>query len=91
MSQEILADRLGVSINTLRGWMHYNRIPDVITGCEIAGVLEVTVEYLVTGKDRKDSKNLTGQIGAAKTALARIRKLARQIETETDRPHGLVV
>jgi transcriptional regulator with XRE-family HTH domain len=50
-SQKYLAEYVGIALQTLRGWIHYDRIPDAITACYIAEALGVTVEYLVRGNE----------------------------------------
>lgn len=50
LSQEKFAGRIGICYGTLKHWICYGLIPDIITGLEIADVLGVTVEYLVTGE-----------------------------------------
>ena len=46
-----LAGKIGISPATLRSWIFWNQVPDVILACKISEILGVTVEYLVGGKD----------------------------------------
>jgi transcriptional regulator with XRE-family HTH domain len=85
ISQGILSERINFPLDTLKGWIYYNRIPDAVTACEIAEVLGVTVEYLVTGKDGKINNKLMRRILEAKSAAARIKKLTKQIEALTEK------
>ena len=42
---------LGISLNTLRGWVSKNVLPRVEEAIKIASYLHTSVEYLVTGKE----------------------------------------
>ena len=55
----------GVSVRTFRNWMYRNLYPTIIDGYHLARFLGVSVEYLVTGKE-KDSKI---KIDSARTLL----------------------
>jgi len=46
----------GVSVRTFRNWIYKNLYPTIIDGYLLARFLGVSVEYLVTGKE-KDTKN----------------------------------
>jgi transcriptional regulator with XRE-family HTH domain len=83
-TQEKLAAGIGIALNTLRGWIHYNRIPDAITACDIAAALGVTAEYLVRGKDNQVNKTLLRRVSDGERAAAKIKKLAKAIEAETE-------
>ena len=58
-SQEKLAARIGLSYGTLKHWICYGLLPDIINALKIAEVLGVSVEYLVWGKSRKSLKKLS--------------------------------
>lgn len=47
--QKELAERIGVSVNTIRGWFSKDIIPDVLLAKKIADILNVSVEYLING------------------------------------------
>ena len=49
MSQKELAKATEISYNTLQSWMTKDRLPDALDSVRIARVLDVSVEYLVTG------------------------------------------
>lgn len=51
ITQEILANKAGISFNNLKQQIFYNRYPTVDEGVKIAQILGTTVEYLVTGKE----------------------------------------
>ena len=78
-SQEKIAVLIGIPFGTLRNWIYYNRIPDVITACDLAVVLGVSVEYLVYGKERNLAEERANRLLERKTAAAEINRLARII------------
>ena len=80
ISQEKLASHVGINFFTLKSWIYFNRIPDVITGLYMAAALGVSVEYLATGKEGKVMKIREEQALTRKTAAAKIKKMANQIE-----------
>ena len=49
-----LADRSSVDYVLFLNWRTKHRLPDVISSCNIANVLDTTVEFLVSGKVEKD-------------------------------------
>ena len=60
LTQKELAQKSGISINTIRGWFSKNLAPDVFNAFKVAKALNVSVEYLVTGKDENEAaKQLT--------------------------------
>ena len=54
-SQKELSARTGISINTIRGWFSKKVFPDLESAYKISQVLNVSLEYLLTGKST--SKN----------------------------------
>ena len=59
MTQKSLAHACGFPYSTFKGWIKKNYFPTVIGGYMIAAKLGVSVEYLVTGKERPGKKELT--------------------------------
>ena len=57
-SQIAVAKACGRSINTFRGWMAKDIIPPLEDAFEIAQYLGVSLEYLVTGKERERSAQI---------------------------------
>ena len=53
MTQKQLADKTGISVNTIRGWFSKDLSPDVFSAVKIANALNVSAEYLLTGKEKK--------------------------------------
>ena len=58
ITQEALAKVSGVPLSTFKGWIQKNYFPTVIGGQKIAEFLDVTVEYLITGKERATKKDI---------------------------------
>ena len=79
ISQKDFSAYIGVSFQTFRCWLHYNRIPDAYTSCDIAEALGVSVEYLVRGVDGKAMENREKETLIRKTAAAEIRKISKMI------------
>ncbi len=53
ISQKELATAINESYNTLQSWMKNDRLPDAEQSVKIAQVLGTSVEFLVTGEDKK--------------------------------------
>lgn len=68
-----------VPYNTLRNWVYYSRIPDVETACDLAKTLNVSVEFLVYGRDRNIKEEYLAYLKERKEATAKITKLAGEI------------
>ena len=51
MSQKELAAATEISYNTIQSWITKDRLPDAADSVKIAKVLDVSVEYLVTGSE----------------------------------------
>lgn len=47
--QSQIADRLGVSLNTYKGWIQHVRLPDIDLGLKLADILCTSADYLVNG------------------------------------------
>lgn len=58
ITQQVLADDIGISFNTLQSWITKDRLPDVVSAFKIAQALGVSVEYLVTGKETDGKKQI---------------------------------
>ena len=50
LTQDIAAKTCGRSLSTVKGWMSKNIIPPLDNAFELAQLLEVSLEYLITGK-----------------------------------------
>jgi transcriptional regulator with XRE-family HTH domain len=84
ISQENMARHLGISYNTFRCWLYNNRLPDAQNACEIAKKLGVTVEYLVSGKEKTATERKIKQSEDRKAIYDRISKLIKKLEEEIE-------
>jgi transcriptional regulator with XRE-family HTH domain len=50
-TQEWIARKIGVPFGTFRKWLTRKSYPSIKQGVEIAGLLETSAEYLITGYD----------------------------------------
>ncbi len=50
ITQKELAEKIGISYNTLQSWITKDRLPDAEQALKISRQLNTSVEYLVTGK-----------------------------------------
>ena len=80
ISQEKFAAYLGINFSTFKSWLHFDRIPDVFTACDIADALGVPVEYLVRETKAAAIEHRRKLTFARKIAAADIKKMARRIE-----------
>jgi transcriptional regulator with XRE-family HTH domain len=84
ITQEKFANYAGINFYTFRGWLYYGIVPDVNSAYKIATALGVSIEYLVTGNDERSAKIREKQTLVRKTAAAKIKKMALQIEKNVD-------
>ena len=89
MTQKQFAEYMGISINTLEGWIKYDRVPETTMAYSIAVTLGVTLNYLLGGKERDIATARLKEL-EARNAAARIAELSRQIMKEAQklRPLG---
>ena len=78
------AEYVNIPESTFYSWLHFSRSPEVITAYNIANALGVSVEYLITGEDRKSEKIRMQQTEARKTATVKIKKLLGEIQEEME-------
>ncbi len=64
MSQKELAATVKISYNTLQSWITKDRLPDAADSVKIAKALDVSVEYLVTGKKMSLKSEFSPDINA---------------------------
>jgi len=80
-SQEKFASHLNVNCNTMKHWMCYGILPDVVTASNIADALGVSIEFLVKGDDGDSATGSDDdEVITRKLAVADIRRMALQIE-----------
>lgn len=53
ISQKELAKSILESYNTVQSWINKDRLPNAEQAVKIAKILHTSVEYLVTGEDKK--------------------------------------
>ena len=82
ISQKKFCTYIGISYDTLRSWLKFNRIPDIYTACDIADALGVSVEYLARGTEGKAMECREREAIRRKTAAADIKKLALKIKKD---------
>ena len=75
MTQKQFAERMGFSHHTLRNWMYCERIPEFSAAYDIAYTLGVTLDYLMTGKDRDLAGIRLREIEARKAAALALEKV----------------
>ena len=83
MTQKQFAEHMGISFHTFRGWIQHNRIPDLASAYDMALVLGVTLDYLVSGKDRDFAARRLKEIElrrAAARAIKHINGIKRDLE-----------
>jgi transcriptional regulator with XRE-family HTH domain len=67
-TQADVARACGFSLRTFQGWMAKGVSPTVTEAYHLAKVLGVTVEYLLTGKNKR-VKNIESRIDSAESLL----------------------
>ena len=81
MTQKEFAEYLGISLSTLQGWIHYERVPEISMAYTISITLGVTLNYLLGGKETNIAIARQKELEARNVA-AKILKLAEQIVKE---------
>ena len=89
MTQKQFAEYRGISLNTLYGWIRYERIPDTSTAYEMAVVLGVTLNYLLGGREAEIAEWRLKEL-TARDAAARILELAGSIQEEANKLRPLM-
>jgi transcriptional regulator with XRE-family HTH domain len=82
MTQKQFADYLGVPFNTFKNWIQYNRIPDFPTTYNMSVAFGVSVDYLLSGKDRNLAIFRLRELEARKTAadvLEQLENIQKQL------------
>jgi len=69
-TQEWIAGKIGVPLSTFRKWMTRKTYPDIREGVEIAKLLEISAEYLVTGVEPKNFNNTEQELVRAYRKLS---------------------
>ena len=75
MSQMQYADFMGFRYHTLRNWIYYERVPTLQDSYDIAYSLGVSLEYLLSGKDRDLADIRKRELELRKTAGKLLKKV----------------
>jgi len=81
LSQKQFADRMKIPYGTLKTWLFQNRTPDIDAAYAIAYALGVTLDYLMSGKDKNITELRLKEIEARK-ALGRIQRQLDKMQEE---------
>ena len=82
ITQEKFVDYIGIPRSTFYDWLRLEMVPDVITAYNIATALGVSLEYLLTGVDRKSEEERMRQTEERKTTEAQVKKLVGKLQEE---------
>lgn len=79
LSQEALADKLGISKGALSYYEHEKRTPDIIILDRVAKLFKVTPEYLLGHTSARKSKNISAckQTGLSEDAVNELSRLKK--------------
>ena len=80
ISQKNFAQSIGLNYNTMRFWLSYGYYPDARTTYDMAKALGVSMEYLLTGRNKQVMKNRKREMVLIKSAITDIQKMIRKIE-----------
>ncbi|AEF82344.1 helix-turn-helix domain-containing protein [Leadbettera azotonutricia] len=72
-----VAQTCGIPVSTFTGWMYKGFYPSVYDGYNIARALGVSIEYLMTGKEKHEKPG--------NTELENIRLLLHKVEDRLDK------
>jgi len=88
LTQRQFAEQLGISHHTVRGWIHYDRVPELSAAYAIAYAMGVSLEYLLGGKEKNITELRLKELELRKSA-GRILKLMDKIQEELKRMRPL--
>ena len=88
MSQRKFAEHCGFSINTFTGWIYHKRVPELSSAYVIAFALGVSLEFLLSGKD-KDITELRSKQLELRKAVGRISVEIGKIQEEINQVRPL--
>jgi len=81
LTQKQFAEQLGISQNTVRGWIYHNRVPELSAAYAIAYAMGVSLEYLLGGKEKNITELRLKELELRKAA-GRILKSIDKIQVE---------
>jgi len=85
ISQTNFAKRLNIPLSTFYSWVQYKRSVEVGTAYFIASALGVSLEYLVTGKDKRNIEIHMKQTAQRKIATTNMKKLFGELQKEMEK------
>ena len=77
IKQETAALSCGVKLRTFRSWIQKEYYPSVLGGHNLARLLGVTVEFLITGRDSETKNQIENIRGLLKEADEKLRILRK--------------
>ena len=78
MSQEALAEKIGVSRQTIAKWESGESVPDLALSAELASVFEISIDRLA-GKDKKNGRFIFGAVRIGERGQISIPKKCREV------------
>lgn len=69
LTQRELAEKIHEQYNTLQSWINRDRLPNAEQSVKIAGALNTSVEFLVTGKNNHKKSDHTKNIKLLKEVI----------------------
>ena len=75
LTQSMAAEVCGVKLATFQSWIRKDYYPSILGGYALARFLEVTVEYLVTGKKREAKEQIETVRSVLKEADEKLKKI----------------
>ena len=82
MTQKQFSEYIDISYNTFKNWIYNDRIPPFVNAYDIALALGVSLDYLMTGKDRDLTAKRLKELESRKAAgrlLKMMDKMQKQI------------
>jgi len=84
LTQKQFAEVTGFSLNTIRGWIYHDRVPELSAAYVVAYTLGVSLEYLLGGKEKEIAQLRFRELEMRRTA-ARISKLLEKAQNDLKR------
>ena len=76
-TQAATAKACGVPLSTFKGWITKDYFPTVIGAYSIAEFLGVSLDYLVTGKEKTPNKEINNALALLRKAESRLKKIPK--------------
>jgi transcriptional regulator with XRE-family HTH domain len=82
ISQIKFAEQIQIPRSTFLRWQQVSLIPDAFTAYTMAAALGVSLEYLITGENRKTEKLRMEQTEVRKSTELEVKKLVGKLQQE---------